>query len=255
MPNKWAEFVYTKGFKLRLRGNFCDRMASNWLFHFVQCRVLVWDLLCRRSHWLYLCFFLRILGMVAMNICHCKPDMIFSTVTVGGMQSLCRKVCWVAGNLNAHCSQFSHDCPHRDCARTRVASSLSSALRHLPYYTPSMATVSQSPPEVASSSGHYEVIFDNAMKAYKKKTGKDLASDPLRRRLETCNSPDSVLAMLKDQIPGFHQSGSSDENHERLTKWVNPVVNVLYNFAATIGGAVSLVSHGIVGDIHSKIAL
>ena len=118
-----------------------------------------------------------------------------------------------------------------------------------------MATVSQSPPEAASSSDHYEVIFDNAMKAYKKKTGKDLASDPLRRRLETCNSPDSVLAMLKDQIPGFHQSGSSDENHERLTKWVNPVVNVLYNFAATIGGAVSLVSHGIVGDIHSKIAL
>ena len=113
MPNKWAEFVYTKGFKLRLRGNFCDRMASNWLFHFVQCRVLVWDLLCRRSHWLYLCFFLRILGMVAMDICHCKPDMIFSTVTVGGMQSLCRKVCWVAGNLNAHCSQFSHDCPSR----------------------------------------------------------------------------------------------------------------------------------------------
>ena len=103
-----------------------------------------------------------------------------------------------------------------------------------------MATVSQSSPEAASSSD-YEVIFDNALKAYKKKTGKNLASDPLLRRLETCNSPDSVLALLKDEIPGFDQSGNSDE---RLTKWVAPVVTVLYNFASTISGAVSLVSLG-----------
>ena len=104
-----------------------------------------------------------------------------------------------------------------------------------------MASVSQTLPKVASISD-YEVIFDNALKAYKKKTGNDLASDPLLRRFETCSSPDSVLALLKDKIPAFDQSGSSDE---RLTKWVNPVVNVLYNFAATIGGAVSLVSLGI----------
>ena len=114
-----------------------------------------------------------------------------------------------------------------------------------------MATVSLSPPEAASSSD-YEVIFDNALKAYKKKTGKDLASDPLLRKLETCNSPDSVLVMLKDQIPGFNQSGNSDE---RLTKWVLPVVNVLYNFAATIGGAVSFVSLMIFGhrDLRSYV--
>ncbi|KAF8487520.1 hypothetical protein DFH94DRAFT_706957, partial [Russula ochroleuca] len=99
-----------------------------------------------------------------------------------------------------------------------------------------MASVSQSPPEAASSSD-YDAIFDNALEAYKKKTGKNLASDPLLRRLETCNSPDSVLALLKDQIPGFDQSRSRDE---RLTKWVNPVVNVLYNFASTISGSVSL---------------
>jgi hypothetical protein len=104
-----------------------------------------------------------------------------------------------------------------------------------------MATVSQNTPEAAASSSNYEVIFDNALKVYKKKTGKDLASDPLLRRLETCNSPDSVLALLKDQIPGFDQPASSDE---KLTKWVNPVVNVVYNFASTISGAVSLVGPG-----------
>ena len=104
-----------------------------------------------------------------------------------------------------------------------------------------MATVSQGPPEAAASSSNYEMIFDNALKAYKKKTGKDLAKDPLLRRLESCNSPDSVLALLKGQIPGFDQPASSDE---KLTKWVTPVVNVLYNFASTISGAVSLVSPG-----------
>ncbi|KAF8463773.1 hypothetical protein DFH94DRAFT_827487 [Russula ochroleuca] len=96
--------------------------------------------------------------------------------------------------------------------------------------------MSQNPPGTASSSD-YEIIFDNALKAYKKKTGKDLASDPLLHSLETCNSPDSVLSLLRLQIPGFDQSGSGDE---KLTKWVNPVVNVLCNFATNIGGAVSL---------------
>jgi hypothetical protein len=98
--------------------------------------------------------------------------------------------------------------------------------------------MSQNSPTVDSSS-NYQVIFDNALKAYKTKTGKDLKSDPLLRSLETCNSPDAVLTLLRQQMPGVEQSGSSDE---RLTNWINPVVNVLYNFAQTIGGVVSLVS-------------
>ena len=98
--------------------------------------------------------------------------------------------------------------------------------------------MSQNSP-IADSSSNYQVIFDNALKSYKTKTGKDLRSDPLLRSLETCNSPDAVLTLLRQPIPGVDQSGSSDE---RLTNWINPVVNVLYNFAQTIGGAVSLVS-------------
>jgi hypothetical protein len=86
-----------------------------------------------------------------------------------------------------------------------------------------------------SSSANYQVILDNALEAYKRKTGNDLASDPLLRKLESCNSPDIVLDVLRDQIPGFDQSGS------RLTTWVKPTINVLYTFSSTIGGAVSLV--------------
>jgi len=87
-----------------------------------------------------------------------------------------------------------------------------------------------------SSSANYQAIFDNALEAYKKKTGKDLASDPLLRRLESCNSPDTVLDVLREKIPEFDQPGS------RLTTWVKPTINVLYTFSSTIGGALSLVS-------------
>ena len=98
--------------------------------------------------------------------------------------------------------------------------------------------MSRSPAEPAPRS-KFEVIFDEALKTYEKKTGKDLKSDPLLRTLEACKSPNETLSELQRQIPGFDLSENSDN---RLTNWVNPVVNVLYIFAQTIGGAVGLVS-------------
>ena len=109
-----------------------------------------------------------------------------------------------------------------------------------------MATTSHSPPEVAK----YELVFDEALKIYEKKTGKDLKSDTLLRTLEACKSPDETLSELRQQIPGFGQSENSDN---RLTNWVNPVVHVLYIFAQTIGGGVGLVSPGRLQGYSSKI--
>ena len=110
--------------------------------------------------------------------------------------------------------------------------------------------MSQNLPETPSTS-NYQVIFDNALKAYKNKTGKDLASDPLTRKLESCNSPDTVRSLLRAQIPGFKQSGSS---HDGSMKWLDPTVNVLYAFSSTIGGAVGLVSLGKMAVIHTGLA-
>ena len=87
----------------------------------------------------------------------------------------------------------------------------------------------------------YEAIFDEALNTYEEKTGKDLKSDPLLRTLEACKSPNETLSELRRQIPGFDQSENSDS---RPTNWIDPVVNVLYIFAQTIGGAVGLVSPG-----------
>ena len=112
--------------------------------------------------------------------------------------------------------------------------------------------MSQRPSQTETSSrSNYQLIFDNALAAYKMKTGKDLASDPLLIRLESCDSPDSVLVVLREQIPGFDQSKSS--NH-RFTNWLSPTVNVLYTFSSTIGGTLSLVSPSKVKVIHQRFA-
>jgi fungal STAND N-terminal Goodbye domain len=100
--------------------------------------------------------------------------------------------------------------------------------------------MSHNPPEPeATPRSKYEVIFDKALKAYEKTTGKDLKSDPLLHTLEACNSPDETLSELRQQIHEFDQS---ENGHNRLTNWVKPVVDVLYIYAQTIGGAVGLVS-------------
>jgi hypothetical protein len=110
--------------------------------------------------------------------------------------------------------------------------------------------MSHSPPEAAPCA-KYEAIFDEALKSYEKKTGKDLKSDPLLRTLEACKSPNETLSELQRQIPGFDRSENCDN---RLTNWVNPVVNVLYLFAQTIGGGVGLVSFGrFIQDLHINV--
>src|SRR5882762_1390517 len=92
----------------------------------------------------------------------------------------------------------------------------------------------------ARSNSNYQPIFSAAIESYKKRTGKDLTSNPLLPKLEACNSPDTVIALLREQIPGFDQS-RSDNDSERLSNWLNPTVNVIVAFSGTIGGSVGLV--------------
>jgi hypothetical protein len=90
-----------------------------------------------------------------------------------------------------------------------------------------------------SSSSHFQEIFSAAVKAYEKRTKKDLPDHPLALQLQTCDSPASILAVLQGQVGDLDQARKSDE---RLTRWLSPTVNVLLTFSATIGGGVSLVS-------------
>ncbi|KAH9990334.1 hypothetical protein BJV77DRAFT_1151073, partial [Russula vinacea] len=64
-------------------------------------------------------------------------------------------------------------------------------------------------------------IFNAALEVYKRKTKKDLPSHPLLPHLQSCNSPEAILTVLREQIPAFSQSRYDDD---RLTKWVTPTV-------------------------------
>jgi hypothetical protein len=92
-----------------------------------------------------------------------------------------------------------------------------------------------------TSNLNYQIIFDNALEAYKKKTKKDLRSHPLLAKLQTCESPNAVLAVLREQIPIFDQSHGTSSVNSRLTNWLNPTVNVLYTFSGATGAGISLV--------------
>ena len=93
-------------------------------------------------------------------------------------------------------------------------------------------------PWTSTSSSNFASIFNVALEKYKRKTKQDLAKHPLLPRLQSCDSPEAILTVLREQTIESNQSQSSDDG---LTTWVTPTVNVLYSFSATIGGVVGLV--------------
>ena len=102
--------------------------------------------------------------------------------------------------------------------------------------------MSTSRPTAATSSTNFQLIFNNALKAYEIRTKKDLLAHPLAVELQKCNSPSAILAVLHKQVQGLDRSRSSDD---RWTKWLDPTVNVLHTLSKTLGEGVSLVSFRI----------
>jgi hypothetical protein len=88
----------------------------------------------------------------------------------------------------------------------------------------------------------FQPIVDRAVSEYKKKTRKDLITDPLAEEIRGCDSPDAILAVLRTKANELNQSQSSDE---RLTKWLTPTVNVLNALSSTIGQGLGTVSPSV----------
>jgi hypothetical protein len=95
------------------------------------------------------------------------------------------------------------------------------------------------PIPTASSPSNFQLIFNNALKAYEKRTKNDLLAHPLAVELQDCNSPRKILAVLHRQVQGLDQSLRSDD---RWTKWLDPTVNVLHMLSETLGEGIGLVS-------------
>ena len=91
----------------------------------------------------------------------------------------------------------------------------------------------------SASDSRFQTIFQAALKSYQKQTKTDLFAHPLVSQLQSCDSTTSILALLQNQVREFDKAHSGDE---RLTKWLDPTVNVLCAFSAAVFGGVGLVS-------------
>jgi hypothetical protein len=91
----------------------------------------------------------------------------------------------------------------------------------------------------SSSSSNFQYLFNASLQAYDNKTKNKLLDHPLATKLQSCDSPNAVLSVLQDLIHQFDQRRTSDE---KLKNWLNPTVNVLYTFSATLSESVGLVS-------------
>ncbi|KAF8263783.1 hypothetical protein EI94DRAFT_1703746 [Lactarius quietus] len=94
---------------------------------------------------------------------------------------------------------------------------------------------------------NFQPIFEKALEEYKKKTGKDLTAHPLAAEIKGCNSPEAILAILEVKANELNQSPSRSSD-ERLTKWLNPTVNVLNALSATLGQGASLAAKSTVAS-------
>ena len=89
-----------------------------------------------------------------------------------------------------------------------------------------------------AASTPFQAMFSAALESYEKQTKKDLIAHPLASQLEKCDSPAAILAILQEKAREFHQARAGDD---KLTRWLNPSVSVLYAFSAALGEGVGLV--------------
>ena len=104
--------------------------------------------------------------------------------------------------------------------------------------TPLMSDFHPTSITTTTSSSNFQLIFNNALIAYERRTKKNLLTHPFAAELQNCDSPSKILALLCQQVPGLDQPLRDD----RWTKWLDPTVNVLFMLSKALGEVMSLVS-------------
>ena len=104
-------------------------------------------------------------------------------------------------------------------------------------------------PSPSTSSTSFEKIFTAALTEYKKQTKTDIASHPLATHLQSCDSSSAIIAVLRTQVQTFDQGSD-----ERWTRWLDPTVNVLLAFSATLGGGVGVVNTSYVEPPRDRLS-
>ena len=89
------------------------------------------------------------------------------------------------------------------------------------------------------STSNFISIFEAASREYKKLTKEDLNTHPFFVEFDSCDSPDAVLSIFKRQAEVFDEIRGGDE---KLMKWLDPMVHILFTFSGALGEGVGLVS-------------
>jgi len=94
-----------------------------------------------------------------------------------------------------------------------------------------------------SNTSNFQAIFHAALNDYTKITGEDLSDldHPLASKLDSCDSPDSILNIFREQARDFDEFKKGDT---KLFKWLKPIVEVLYTLSSNkvLGDSVSSVN-------------
>jgi len=91
----------------------------------------------------------------------------------------------------------------------------------------------------SSSTDNFTQIINAALNEYHKVTGKRLDTHPFATQLNTCHTPEAVLTVFQTQAEAFRKSRQGDE---KLMRWLDPTVHILFTFSATLGEGIGLVS-------------
>ena len=98
-----------------------------------------------------------------------------------------------------------------------------------------MSIANQTP---GPSTSNFTAIFNAAEAEYQKITRKQLDTHPLASKLDTCHSPEDISNLLQNQAQAFSKF---HEGSEKLMRWLEPTVNILFAFSDTLGEGIALV--------------
>jgi hypothetical protein len=79
----------------------------------------------------------------------------------------------------------------------------------------------------------FHALFESAMQAYQKMTGITLAEHPLAVQLQSCNSLDSITAILQGQAQAF----SNFRESHGIMKSIKTTVSILTSLGAAVSFA------------------
>ena len=78
-------------------------------------------------------------------------------------------------------------------------------------------------------SSHFQVLFEAAFRDYEEQTGKTLANHSLAEKLQSCDSVESVTAVLREQT----EASSEIQGKDKVLKPLKNVLSVLHKLSST----------------------